>query len=84
MSPATNIAGWTLQLNIRQGSTVILQATPPTINNATVGIFTFVLTSTQTGSMTTGNYLYDIWRTDSGFETQLVYGGIYVSPEEWK
>jgi hypothetical protein len=80
MSPVTNITGWTLQLNIARNGTSILTNTDPSITDETNGIFTFTLTSTQTGvTMGVGTFQYNVWRTDVGSETLLAYGLLNVS-----
>lgn len=86
MTPPTNITGWTLQLNIRtEDGTIVLQMTPPsTIDDVVNGIFGFILTSAQAGGMQVGDYKYDVWRIDAGFEKRLTWGTLTVLQEQWK
>src|SRR6185436_922519 len=88
MSANGSIAGQVFQLNIRdEEGNVVLQVTPATItgngSSTTPGVFTFTLTSAQTGAMTVGDYRYDVWRTDSGSEKRLCYGVMSVEVEQW-
>ena len=85
----TNITGWTIQLNIRsedEGTTTLLiQMTGPTITDNINGVFNFVLSSSQTGvTLGPGDFQYDIWRTDAGFEKRLTWGIMSILPEQWK
>lgn len=87
MSPATDVTGWTFQLTIRSAGTAVLTVTNAsfTITDAANGIFTVPLTSTQTGTLAAGAvYDFDIWRTNSGSEAQLVYGNVQVNPQQYQ
>lgn len=84
MSPPTMIVGWTLQLNIRQNGILLLVVDYPAINDPINGVFSFPLASIQTGLLGLGTNQYDVWRLDSGNQTQLAYGTILVTEEEWQ
>lgn len=87
MVPATNITGWTLQLNIRSafGGPALIVSTPAVVLDAVAGIFTFSLTSAQLGTVLgVGAFLYDVWRIDSGSEKRLVYGPLNIAAEQWQ
>ena len=85
MSPVVDITGWTLQVNIRTfNQTVVYQTSDVIFNSAETGLFTFSLSSETTGqTIGAGNYVYDIWRTDENFQTQLVSGNCFVTTQEW-
>lgn len=87
MDPVEDIAGWTFQLNIRSGGTIVLQVLNPsfTIVSAPGGIFRVPLTSAQTAAFAVGAiYEYDIFRTNSGSEAQLAFGNLTVLPQQWQ
>jgi len=81
MSPATNITGWTLQLNISRNGIAILQNSTPSITDEVNGIFTFTLTAGQTGTtLGIDTFNFNVWRMDVGNETILAYGIVNVLP----
>jgi hypothetical protein len=86
MVPPVNITGASYQLNISNSDgTVALQSTTFTVIDLANGVFSFVLTSTQTGvTLGVGDRAYDIWRVDVGNEKRLVYGPMSVKAEQWK
>lgn len=78
-SPAVDITGWTIVLTVKDkyAGTQKLQKTNPTITNGPAGQFTFSLTTTDTQSFpgnTGSNYVFDVWRTDSGSEGVMAIG----------
>ncbi len=85
-----SIAGQTFQLNIRdQAGTLLLSKTPATITDAgsstTKGEIEFTLTSTQTGvTLGPGDFKFDVWRTDAGFERRVAYGPFPLDKEQWQ
>ena len=81
MSPATDITGWTFILTIRQDGISKFSSTTTVVEDAANGIFTISMTGTQTGTLPLGFYDYDIWRTNSGSETQLCIGPLTVTPQ---
>ncbi len=85
MSPEQSIAGFTLQLNIRRKGIALLTVTDPVINDVLNGIFTFTITSEQTGALGTQPCYYDVWNTTDGEEAQLVpVGSLVIKPELWQ
>jgi len=86
MSPATNATGWTFSLNIRSAGTSVLAVTTGwTIEDASLGIFKVTLTSAQTGALSANAiYDFDIWRTNSGTEAQLVFGFLRIASQQWQ
>ena len=86
MTPAEDITGQHFQLNIRtQAGVVVLQSTTFTVSSLSLGIFQFQLTSTQSGvTVGGGDFLYDVWRIDSGSEKDLVIGPLNVKKGRWK
>ena len=81
MSPATDIAGWTFILTIRQNGTSMFSTTTVTVNDSDNGVFSISMTATQTGTLGLGYFDYDIWRTNSTAETQLVIGPLTGTPQ---
>jgi hypothetical protein len=85
MVPATSIATWTFSLNIRlNGTAAIAPITTFITIDGTNGIVSFGLTSAQTGALSVADYDFDIWRTNAGFEEQLVKGPLVVTAQQWK
>lgn len=84
MTPATDITGWTFQINVRRAGVVVLQSTTFVITDAANGVVSFTLTSAQTGAMSPGDYDYDVWRIDAGNEKRLCWGTMIVLTEQWK
>lgn len=86
MSPPTNVSGWTFALSVKrryEDSTTLISKTSPTIVNATSGIFRFSLASADTfnANVSTGDYVYDVQRTNSGSQTVLCAGSLKVLPQ---
>lgn len=87
MTPATNVSGWTLVLNIRstvQPGTLLLQLTSPIMEDAGVGIFYFTASSAQLGALGAGDFDFDVWRIDTANEKRLVWGPLNLLTEQWK
>lgn len=85
MSETTDITGGTFSLNVRdEDGEVIYQTTAASLENPTVGIFSFTIASADTGAMAYADRPYDIWRTDSGNEKQLVHGTLTVRRQQWQ
>ncbi len=92
-----SISGQTLQLNIRDESGNVVLVLNSVTNSGqfnvvqagsstTPGIFSFDLTSAETGDLLIGpgEYRYDIWRVDSGAEKRLTWGPMSVLGQQWK
>jgi hypothetical protein len=91
MTTFGSIAGNTYSLNIRDKETNALLYTNTSASIINVGsptTFGIVdvgpMSSTDTGTLGPGDYLYDIWRTNTGQEKRLTYGTLTVLTEEWK
>lgn len=88
MTPAGDITGQTYELNIRKqdpDGTLVLHLTTFTVENITIGLFAFFLTSAQTGTVIgPGDFAYDVWRIDTGNEKRLVWGFLTVKGQQWK
>lgn len=87
MSPATDITGWTLQFTLKNTATdasaLFTKTTTAgtiTISDATNGIFAVTILSANTSGLTSGPYVYDVQRTDSGSRTPIVYGMLNLLP----
>jgi hypothetical protein len=86
-SGVTDITGWTMLLTIRDkiGGTVLLTGGTDdgsiVITDAVAGNFNIVLTTTQTQTLPAKTYVYDIHRTDQGFEDLLATGVWQVDAE---
>lgn len=84
MDPVVNISGWTLVFSLRViGAAVLLQVSGA-VTDAAGGVFTVSLTKAQTAALSRGTYDFDIWRTDSGSESRLVYGKAIVEDQAWQ
>jgi len=82
------ITGWTLAFVVRPVSAdlddpaTISRTTTNggiTVISATLGTFTCTLTKTQTLSLATGLYDWEIWRTDGGAEARLAKGKLEIT-----
>jgi hypothetical protein len=83
--PAGGISGWALAFYLKKAYTdlaaLVTKTTGSgiTITDATAGVFTITLATADT-DQTSGNYVYDVWRTDAGQETALVHGRFSIGP----
>ena len=85
MSPATDVAGGTFQMNVRKKDGTSLLTVAGTVVDSTKGVVDFTLTSANTGTdVGIGAFDYDVWRTDAGNEKRLTYGDFQVTSEQWK
>lgn len=87
MTPATDITGQNFQLNVRRrgDGAIAIQSTTFNVVDVVNGVFNFPLSSAQTGvTMGVGDYDYDVWRIDAGFEKRLTWGTMTVEVEQWK
>ena len=82
-----NITGFTLQFNIRAearpGTPVLLSLTTSngiTVTDALNGLYTVTITSAQNLALGAGTYVFDVWRTDPGSESELAVGKIQILP----
>ncbi len=76
---AVDITGWTIQFTLRKlagdpdsARSPLLQVSGAIVSGS-AGTYTVSLTSAQT-KLPAGKYDYDIWRTTSGAERQMVHG----------
>jgi len=80
------ITGWALRfrLNKVDGTAVLTKTTAGgsiTITDATNGVFKVALAVADTSTLDEKDYIYDVWRTDSGAEACLARGkGTLVQP----
>lgn len=74
-SPATDITGWTIAMYVRrtQRTGNVVFSAAGVITSAAAGLFKIPLSQAQTLRLP-GDYWYDIWRTDAGFNRILVTG----------
>jgi hypothetical protein len=85
MFPPTDITGWTFTLSIRKGDTIKLRTSTFNVVDLAVGIITFNLSSTDTGTtIGKGLFEYDIFRTNSGGEKRITWGKLSLSDQEWQ
>lgn len=87
MAPATVITGWTLAFKLRKtfGDTVLVTKTTGgsgiTITDATNGVFTVTIPKASTQDLDARAYVFDVARTDSGFQKILTIGALTLLPE---
>jgi hypothetical protein len=76
--PPESIAGMNFVLNIRQyyGGPILIQV-PGTITDATNGKYSCTVTAAQS-LLAPGPYVWDTWRTDSGYNDQLGIGPLQI------
>src|SRR4051794_1726099 len=75
MTPPTDISGWTLSSTVKDKLGGTTQFTPTyAITDAGRGVFTLTWTRAQTSALTPGDYVWDVRRTDSGFNKVLAHG----------
>lgn len=80
MSPVTDITGWTIVYTMRGLLVTTLVLTiSATLTDPTAGVFTVPFTRAQS-ILLRGEYMYDIWRTNAGFETPVSVGSIIFAP----
>lgn len=77
--PTTDITGWTMTFTLKRDAQdpSALLSVSGVITSAAGGIFTVSLTGTQL-TLDAGIYVYDVWRTNSGYETVLSDGTFTV------
>lgn len=82
MAPVEDITGWTIVFTLRTviGNPVLLSIAAAIVN-AAAGKFRVTITAAQTDSLATGDYAYDVQRTDAGNETVLSIGTFTVLPD---
>jgi hypothetical protein len=80
-APAEGITGWSLTFAVKKQyqDTTPLFTAPGTIVDAAAGIFTVPLTAAQT-MQPPGKYVWDVRRTDAGFEWTLAEGYLEIMP----
>lgn len=87
-----DVTGWSLQCNVKRQKSDA--ATLLVLDNGghggialttpTAGVFTVTLTSAQCLTLGAGSFYYDVWRTDSGAETELANGILNIkSTVKW-
>jgi len=82
---ATAIGGWTIVFTVRPYfNSPILTFTKSgsaiAITDANNGVFTVAVTAADT-TLTPGEYAWDAWRTDAGFETLVALGQLNILGE---
>lgn len=75
MNPVEDITAWTIAFTARRLMTdaTALFTIAGSVTDASGGVFTIPLSAANT-SQAPGQYVYDIWRTDSGSATPLSIG----------
>jgi len=82
-----NIAGWSLSFSVAKGygQTAAFTKTTAALGgivrtDEANGEFEVTITDTDTDSLATGNYVWDVKRTDAGQEVVLAYGQLSLKP----
>lgn len=80
MNPVVDITAWTLAFNVsrRYNNATKLLTKVPTILNGPLGTFRQVLTEEDL-DLNPASYVFDVWRTDEGFEQVLALGPFVVT-----
>lgn len=80
MTPLTDITGWTMsfRLKVNQGDPTALLTINASITTAAAGTFAVAITAAQTTTLPAGQYMWDVWRTDSGSANPLALGPMTV------
>lgn len=80
MTPLTDITGWTNSWRLKASfnDATVLLSINATLTTPASGIFTVALTAAQTTAIPAGNYVFDVWRTDSGSSAALAIGNLVV------
>lgn len=88
MTPTTDITGWSLSFTMRDsvgGTSRISKDNGGTggisITSAGNGIFTITIARADTLGLTCRGYVYDVRRTDSGYNAVLAFGSINLRQE---
>lgn len=81
ISAGGSISGWTLRARLSRGpgQPSIIEKTTGSgieITSASGGIIEITFTAANTSSLEPGAYYLDVWRTNSGYATQLSVGWI--------
>lgn len=95
MVPATNIGGWGLRFTVYErwlATSGVLQKTCASgfagsgnlsgivVTNSGNGQFNIPIRAQDTSGLNSQVYVYDVWRTDSGYVTPLVQGNFVLKP----
>ena len=81
-----NLTGYTAALQLRtsydaSSAALSLSSGSGIVLGGTAGTIAVTATATQTGSLTAGEYVYDLEITSSSVVTRLVQGRITVTPQ---
>ena len=80
------IAGWGLAFSVAKGYGQIASFTKATggagitITDGAAGEFEVTIADIDTDALATGNYVWDVKRTDAGQEVVLAYGQLSLKP----
>jgi hypothetical protein len=79
LGPPQDISAWTLTSSVKDklGGTVQFSPAVSLIDGGR-GRFKLTLTRTNTSNLPAGDYVWDVRRTDSGFNTVLAHGEMTV------
>lgn len=76
-----DLTGYTANSQIRKTFTSSNSVSFSTSTSGTTGVVTLSLTANQTGSLTAGRYVYDVFLTNgSGVKSRIVEGIVTVTP----
>jgi len=76
---AQNVTGWTVQWKCRhESSSSVALTKSASLTTPASGIVTVSLSASDTTALSLGRYLIQLWRTDSGYATQLSEGVMEV------
>ncbi len=78
-TPVTDITGWTIKMYVRRQARTgsVLFSADGVVTDGPAGLFKVPLAQSQTLRLP-GDYCYDVWRTDSGFNRLLATGKLVL------
>lgn len=80
MSPVENINGWTLVFTVKvnEMDAPAILSVPGVVTSGPAGTFTVSLSAANTTLLPPNQYVWDVWRIDSGSEVPLALGKLNV------
>jgi hypothetical protein len=79
-APVVDISGWTMVFTVRAlptNTNHLLEATPAIVSGP-AGTYTITLTAAETLALGVGQFHCDVWRTNSGAQTEMAVGRLTI------
>lgn len=80
-APVVDISGWTIVLTVRVLPTTAdpaLLSVSAAVISGPAGTYLITLTAAQTLALGVGEFHADVWRTDSGAQTEMAVGTLTI------